>query len=396
MQDRVALSKSLWIQSKTSHNIPSWNLNDCLYFLSLSDSTKRNLPGHSKLKDVKDAVGRRIADIIQDLPNSIVLAENPLKENNRNNSHQNLDYPLLVDTLNNLIFVMRQGNLCSLPLLPIQATSVFTTEQSICGLHDQLLQEPIVQRINQEKILQNIRQSNETVVTKLLERLSTVQGEVPKTEKQSVTTAIGYPMTVSSLCVMISPTTTTTMTNLAFDCNFKLQDYQHELASMADIDTKWNFAECISYLLLSEPYQHKLLHSTKRPGFESTSTITTGHPKNLCQLKLRVIARIHTLLQEKFAAIQGKQQDRENFLTIVVNTLNMLVESIRASFPMCPISSCSALTAQSLFSSSDLMQFHATASPASLQTLNFQASETMKIIASFQRNTLLARFHITQ
>jgi hypothetical protein len=252
------IAKGLWILSKNATGIPSWNLDECIYFLSLSDATKRNLPGNAKLMAIKDAVGKRICEIIQAMNESAMLAVQKVDQE----SMLAAAYPLLVDTFNLLLFIMS----CAYPEIqppPIRSTSILDTQQSISGLHEYMIHERSFQLLKRRKMLDG--------------------SDVPTSPLNLPTppTNVSPPPPIAHASNDIAPPIASTMelaaTFLPPPTGPKLHGYQIEVTCVEDIAQKWTLGMCISYLLLSEPYQNQL---SKAP-FNDTTRGTRTAPCSL-------------------------------------------------------------------------------------------------------------------
>jgi hypothetical protein len=383
MSNDIIIPKGLWIQSKNAEGIPFWNLNDCIYFLSLSDSTKRNLPGNAKLMAVKEAVGERIYELIQALHESALHAAQTAERQN-NFTPQNFDYPLLVDTFNLLIFIMSSGCPGAIQPSPIQSTSTLIMQQSICCLHDYMLQETSFHKIKRSKIFQSEADND------LLATLGTTS--LDSSPKMQETASCGAMMEPSSS----APTHQRGDPSIF---GMRLQSHQIEMTCVEDIPQTWTLDMCISYLLLSEPCQNKLPSRSSRYA-GSYSTVSKAHlpsrSRNLKMIKETVCSRIRSLLEEHFslAAIHVKQKNKHTFLTVVVDTLNMLINSVRCTLPKCPIT-LSNLSVESLLLLPDSLRSPMSGSCSndtttkSLQKLNLQAQEIVKLIDTYNRHQLL-------
>lgn len=271
--------KGDWIQSQHSECIPTWSLEACLYFLSLSESVKRNLPGSVKFTQVKEAIGTRIYQII---------AEQQQQQQLLQHTHM-WDYLFLADTLNSIFFVLYLLYPETV-VPPIPNTSTKAIKEAILIAHS-LLKVGFPNSHNND--------NNKTSGDK-----ENTPEPIPEPPPPPPPTQPPPPMKLRKRHQLIEL-----------------------VASEVNIACKWTLDMCIDFLLLSEPYQSKCL-------------LKGQHLKGIKDL---ACCRIHSIFKETVISTSlsltsssqsadGDDQaglDDAHFRSVVVETINILVQNIR-------------------------------------------------------------------
>lgn len=271
--------KGDWIQSQHSECIPTWSLEACLYFLSLSESVKRNLPGSVKFTQVKEAIGTRIYQIIE---------EQQQQQQQLQQQHiYMLDYLFLADTLNSIFFVLYLLYPETV-VPPIPNTSIKAIKEAILVAHSLLkVGFPNSQNNDNNKTSGDEENTPEPIP----------EPPPPPTQPPPPATQLRKRHQLIEL-----------------------------VASEVNIACKWTLDMCIDFLLLSEPYQSKCL-------------LKGQHLKGVKDL---VCYRIHSIFKETVistslsltssSSADGDDQaglDDAHFRSVVVETINILVQNIR-------------------------------------------------------------------
>jgi hypothetical protein len=328
--------KGEWVENTDYHAISTWNLNQSLTFLSLSEATQRKLPGNYPACDIKDEVGMRIRYLI-DIAQPQSLDEIAA-----------IEQRLIVDTTNMLTFLIGYCH-PDLQISPIQHSLNYATLQEAIDINNTLAIQLLFYLSSSRKLNPAAVSSSNNQTCNVTANNAATNGagilhdnnnnnsnnisndsnncnpngaaaaasHQPPPQPSSPPPPVNFlgiqdPNTVFNNNHSHNNNDWKNKTSMPFAFTPKLQQEQLRQTSYDQIAT-WDLDTCISYLTLSETTQ-KLLPGSKTP----------------CKVKRTVCKRLDELIDQKAAErVQGKT----SFLSNVVSLFNTYMVIIRSACP---------------------------------------------------------------